>query len=151
MQTTLRNPARRAPLWLAASLVLAGCGIFGDDKLPEDLTVQIQGETGTAVDVVVARQFVSGVDELGVTQIQLLSSDTLSVVLPMDSTFDIRADRQFFAEVIPAPADTLEQVRFIATLDGRSLFNEQGSILPESPFRFVYVFNQPTTRTIEVF
>ncbi|HSM03931.1 MAG TPA: hypothetical protein VK858_04890 [Longimicrobiales bacterium] len=115
------------------------------------MTFEVRGESGTVVDVVVSSQFVSGVTESGTTQVTLGLSDTLTVVLPMDSTFDIRVDRRFFAEVMPAPADTLEQVRVVATLDGRSLFNEQGDIFPESPFRFVYVFNQPTTQVIEVF
>ena len=115
------------------------------------MTFEVRGESGTVVDVVVSSQFVSGVTEAGVTQVSIGLSDTLTVVLPMDSTFDIRVDRRFFAEVMPAPTDTLEQVRVIATLDGRSLFNEQGDIFPESPFRFVYVFNQPTTPVIEVF
>ena len=111
---------------------------------------RVQGEAGTAVQVIRSREFVAGVSESGVTEVSVFVSDTLDVVLPLDETYDISIQRRFFIQVLPQ--DTLEAVtaRVIVNVDGRNLFDDRGTLPLDPPFRYVYVFNQRTTRVIDV-
>lgn len=134
---------------LVAAVSLAGCdSILGENKTPEMISWQVQGEAGTPVELIISKQFVAGVTEAGVTEVAVFDSDTVSTVLPAQGDLDVRLERRFFMQV--ATQDTITG-RVNVSVDGRSLLSEQGDILPESPFRFVYVFNQTTTRIIEVF
>ena len=82
---------------------------------------------------------------------KVAAQDTLDTVLPLDGNYDISLERRFFIQVLPL--DTLATVngRVIVDVDGRNLFNQQGTLPVDPPFRYVYVFNQATTRVIELF
>jgi len=130
---------------------LAGCdSILGEDKTPRSISWSVQGEAGFPVQVILSKQFVAGVTELGVTEVAVFGSDTLDTVLPVEGDMDVSLERRFFIQV--TPLDTLRTLngRLVVNVDGRGIFNEQGTILWNPPLRFVYVFNQPTTRIIEV-
>lgn len=137
---------------LLTAVALAGCdSILGENRTPETISYQVQGSAGEPVQLVLSSQFVSGVNESGTTEVQLFIADTTDTVLPLSGTYDISVDRRFFIEVLPE--DTLNTVtgRVIVNVDGRNLIDESGAFLVDPPFRFVYAFNQVTTRVIEVF
>ena len=132
-------------------VVLAGCGIFGDDPTPEFITMQVSGDTGSPVTLVLSTFFNTGIDELGVNRVNLGFADTLDVVLPWDTVVDVRIQQRFFAE-LTAPALDTANARMLVDVDGRSLFDDTRAISADDPFRFLYLFNVRTTGTnIEVF
>ncbi len=135
----------------ATLLALGGCGIFGDDRVPEFINMRLSGDAGSSVTVVMSTFFNTGVDELGINQVSLGLADTLSVVLPWDTVVDIRVERRFFAEMGAVDSDTTS-ARMVVDVDGRSLFDDTREVSPDDPFRFLYLFNVRTTGTnIEVF
>jgi hypothetical protein len=142
----------RILILLVATVALTGCdAILGDDPTPETIRYQVQGDAGAPVQILLSKEFVSGVTEAGVTEVSLFVVDTLDTVLPVEGDYDISLERRFFIQVLPL--DTLATVngRVIVDVDGRNVFNRQGTLPVDPPFRYVYVFNQATTRVIELF
>jgi len=133
---------------LLALLGVWGCGAF-EDPTPSDIFFQLRGPAGTQVQVVYATQFVASVNDLGVTSITVFASDTVLHTMPIDTTFNIAIDRQWFVQVI-APSSGPLAVEVIVDVDNRNLIKETGQILPGSPWNFVYMFNRALTRAIEV-
>ena len=145
----------RKTQWFFGLVLLAGLvgcdSLLGDDPIPETIRYRVQGDPGTAVQLIVSKQFVSGVTEEGITEVSLFVADTLDVTLPVDEDFDISLERRFFLQAIAADTTQDVSARVIVDVDGRSLFDDEGQLPDDPPFRFVYVFNQATTRIIEVF
>ncbi len=137
-------------LWIVAvagSFATAGCGLF-DDPTPERATVMLGGDSGTPVEIIVSTRFLAGVTETGVTQVELLTADTLLRPLPFDTTYSIRTDQRFFVRV--ARADTVDaQLQMSVLVDERERFRRDAPIA-NGPFTFVFRFNEPTTAIIEV-
>ena len=126
-----------------------GCNF--PDQPPENISISIEARgAAQPLQMVFATQFVAGVNELGVTQVQLILADTMLITPPFDTTASIAVDRRFFVEALPEQADSAG-LRVQIQIDGRDIYDEEGQVFPEIPFRFVYLFNQPTTRLIEVF
>ena len=73
------------------------------------------------------------------------------VITGINALQSISVDRRFYMEAIPTDSASTVEARVIVDVDGRPLFDDQGDLFFESPFRFVYVFNERTTRIIEVF
>jgi hypothetical protein len=128
---------------------LSACDWF-DDPTPTQVTLSVTGEAGTMAELVLSTQFVAGVTDAGVTQVQIFLADTLVRPLPIDTVVSIAVDRRFFAEVSPLES-AIAEYRIRVNVDDRRLFDETGDVLAASPFRYVYSFNQATTRVIEVF
>ena len=141
---------RRLPLLaLALALPLAwGCGLF-EDLRPRTVSLKIDGPAGTRVSMLMATNFVAGVNEQGVTQVQVFGSDTVTAVLPVDTVIGISAAQRFFLQLTPAAADSLG-VRVRIDVDDRNRYNDSGLIFASDPFRWVFVFNQNTTLAIEL-
>jgi len=125
-----------------------GCGAF-EDPTPTDIFFRLSGEAGTEVEVIFSTQFVAGVDEFGVTGVQVFSSDTVRATLPVDTVVNIAIDRQFFVMVLP-PEEGVLNVDVIIDVDDRNLISETGGIFAGTPWNFVYMFNRQLTRIIEV-
>lgn len=142
------TPRVFAPLLLSAFLGLAACDAF-EDKTPRQARVRITGTAGQQATVIFSSQFVAGVTETGVTQVSIFESDTVTRVLPIDTVLDIEVSRRLFFEVTPVGVDQA-MVRVRVDIDDRGLFNEEGDVFASSPFRYIYLFNEPTTRVIEV-
>jgi hypothetical protein len=70
--------------------------------------------------------------------------------LPVDTIVSIAIDRRFFAEIAPFDLDAAEY-RVRVDVNERRLLDDSGEVLAADPFRYVYLFNSPTTRNIEVF
>lgn len=140
---------RRIALALLAALPLSapGCGWF-EDPTPENLRFRMSGDAGARVQVVYSTQFVAAVDEQGVTRVSLFWADTLAQTLPVDTTLYIGIDRRFFVQVLPAAAESLT-VDVRVDVDDRSQLSERGAIRTIDPWRYVYFFNQRTTRIID--
>jgi hypothetical protein len=134
---------------LLVMLALAGCDWF-DDPTPRQIGLTLDGEAGGMVELVMSTQFVAGVTEAGVTQVQLFVADTLIRALPVDTVVSIAVDRRFFAQFIPLEADSA-QVHVRVEVDARELFDDERFVRAEIPFRYVYLFNSRVTNTIEVF
>ena len=141
--------------WLIGLVLVAGLvgcdSLLGDDPTPETIRYRVQGEAGAQVQLIISKQFVSGVTEAGITEVSLFQADTLNVTLPVDQDFDISLERRFFLQAVAADTAMDVSARVIVDVDGRPLFDDEGDLPDDPPFRFVYVFNQATTRLIEVF
>jgi hypothetical protein len=130
------------------AVAAAGCDVF-EDQSPENLGLTLTGSEGMEVQAVYSTAFIAGVNEEGVTQVQIFSSDTVMHVLPIDTVVNIARDKQLFVEVLPMPTDTLN-VSVRVDIDGRDVLNNSGYIFPDVPWRYVYQFNQYVTDIVEV-
>lgn len=131
---------------LGLAVLVSGCKLF-DDPTPHDITVHL---TGTAdVEIVLSKQFVAGVDELGTTHVQVFQSDTLYRTLPMDTIVDVEVDRRLFVQVTP---QGVEQTTMGTRIDvnERNVLNDSGDIFASNPWRYVYLFNQQVTQIVDV-
>ena len=136
-------------LLLAVALVaIAGCEIF-DDPTPRNIFFEMSGEAGQQVRVIYSTQFVAGVNEFGITRVQVVRSDTILHEIPIERAIDISVDRRWFVQAESLGTDTLE-VHVIVDVDDRNLVDESGGIFPNDPWHFVYSFNQLLTRDIDV-
>lgn len=142
------NPRSFAPFLIAAFLGLSACDAF-EDKTPRQARVRITGAAGQEATVIFSSEFVAGITETGVTQVSVFQADTLVTVLPVDTVLDIEVSRRLFFQVAPLGADQA-MVRVRVDIDDRGIFNEEGDVFAANPFRYIYLFNQPTTRVIEV-
>ena len=130
---------------LAAVLLIAGCL---EDPTPERARVLITGETGKIVRVIVASDFVATTNEAGQARVVISTSDTTIATLPFDKTFTIEETQQIFAEASRVDAD-VNNLRMQVMIDGSVRFDD-GGVLSQRPFRFLYMFNRPIVRDITV-
>ena len=130
---------------LCASLA-AGCSLF-EDPTPDHISVRVSG--GAPVEIVYSKQFVSGIDEQGVTRVQVFSTDTVFQALPLDTVIDISAERQFFVQITPTTSGTIT-VDTRVDVDDRTLVNASADMISSNPWRYVYQFNQQVTRIVDV-
>lgn len=135
------------PLLLAAA-ALGGCSVFADPT-PENIHFEMRGEPGERVRAIYSTQFVAGLNEFGVTRVQVVRSDTVVHELPFQRTANISVDRRWFVQVESLGGDTIS-VNVIVNVDDRGLVDESGGIFPGEPWHFVYSFNQLLTRDLDV-
>lgn len=136
-------------LAVAATLVAGACEIF-EDGTPRRILFEMEGDRGgLRAKAIYSRDFVAGVDETGVTHVQVFSSDTVLHTLPIDTVMDIADEQQWFVQVETLAGDTLA-VSVLVDVDGRTLVSRSGGIFPDEPFRYVYVFNQRLTESVDV-
>ncbi|MXW18072.1 MAG: hypothetical protein F4139_01435 [Gemmatimonadetes bacterium] len=135
---------------LAAAALLAGaCSIF-EDGTPRQIFFEMEGEnTGLQVRVIYSKNFIAGVDEMGITHVQVFSSDTVLHTLPIDTVINIADEQQWFVQAETLAGDTLA-VNVAVDVDDRNLVSRFGGIFPDEPFRYVYVFNQRLTENVDV-
>ena len=107
------------------------------------------GSEGMGVRVIYSTEFSAGVGVDGVTGVLVLASDTVDHTLPIDTSMSIARDQRWLVLVEPAGGEALD-VDVSVSVDDRSLLTESGSILPEIPWRYLYVFNQKITQDVEV-
>ncbi len=127
-------------------VVAAGCSLF-EDQSPETLSFRLEGSAGTQVLAIYSTAFIAGLTETGGTEVRVFSSDSVLHTLPIDTVFDIAVDRQFFVQI--EPVDTVD-VDARVDIDGRNVLDSEGFIFPDSPWRYVYQFNQRLTEVVEV-
>ena len=135
------------PLALTA-VVLGGCSVL-DDPTPDNIYFEMRGEAGGQVRAIYSTQFVAGLNEFGVTRVQVVRSDTVVHELPFQRAMDISIDRRWFVQAEALGGDTLA-VHVVVNVDDRGLVNESGGIFPGEPWHFVYSFNQLLTRDLDV-
>ncbi len=133
---------------LTLLVAVAGCEVF-QDQTPENISLRVTGSAGTQVMVIYSKQFVAGVDQLGVTQVEVFGSDTVFHVLPIDTIINIALEQRFFVQIETMPTDTIS-VDVRVDVDGRNVVDRSGGIFPGVPWRYVYQFNQALTSVIEV-
>ena len=132
-------------------LVLAtstACEIF-EDRSPENLFLKMSGDPGASVQLMMSTEFIAGVNEVGMTEVKVFRSDTVVVELPVDTVISISRYNQFLLEATPLSADTMN-VSVRIDVDTRKQLDESGDIFRINPWRYVYVFNQPVTRSVEI-
>ncbi len=136
---------------ILALLTLAAAGLSGcfDDLRPNVLNLRIDGPAGEPVDLLLTKNFLAGINEQGVTEVTVLSSDTVRMRLPVDTAMNIAVEQRFFMQAVPVGADSLP-VSLRIDIDGRGRFNQSGNLLADPPFRWVFMFNAPTTLVIEL-
>ena len=141
---------RFAVALVAATALLAGaCEIF-EDGTPTQIFFEMEGEEGgLQVRVIYSKDFVAGVDEMGVTHVQVFASDTVLHTLPIDTVINIADEQQWFVQAETLAGDTLA-VNVVVDVDDRNLVSRFGGIFPNEPFRYVYVFNQRLTESVDV-
>ena len=133
---------------VAIASVFTACEAF-EDLTPEFINFRMSGPAGTPVTVMYSKQFVAGVDELGVTRVEIFGADTVAHLLPIDTIIDVRFEQRIYIQAEPLPTDTLS-VDVEVDVDGRSLFDRFGDLFPTIPWQFIYQFNTQFTETIEV-
>lgn len=139
---------RTVSVLAAVALLAGGCGWF-EDPSPNQARLVVNGEAGKQVRLIVSTRFVAAVDEQGLTRVVIFESDTVLTTLPVDRVVSIEEDQRFFAEAGRLDAD-LQTLRMEVYVDQRKQFDEDGPLVADKPFRFVYSFNQRVTRIIEV-
>ena len=132
---------------LVALAAMSACGL--EDLTPTTARLRLQGGAGTQVTVVYSTTFQAGVDEDGVTRVLIFDSDSVTVGLPTELTVDIVENRQVFFQVLPVDAEIVT-LQAVVDIDGRVQVDESGDVHVSDPWRYVYVFNQLLTRTIDV-
>lgn len=135
--------------FLLAVVALGGCSAILDDPTPENIYFEMRGEAGDRVRAIYSTQFVAGLNEFGVTRVQVVRSDTIVHEIPFRRSMDISIDRRWFVQVESLDGDTLS-VQVIVNVDDRGLVDESGGIFPDAPWHFVYSFNQLLTRDLDV-
>lgn len=135
-------------LAVAAVLLAGACEIF-EDGTPTQIFFEMEGEAGLRAKVIYSMDFVAGIDEMGVTHVQVFSSDTVLHTLPFDTTMNIAAEQQWFVQAETLAGDTLA-VTVTVDVDDRNLVSRFGGIFPNEPFRYVYVYNQVLTDNVDV-
>lgn len=138
-------------VWMVAAALLvaptAACDWF-DDPSPDEARVSLDGPAGQQVEVLLSKQFITGITTDGITQIELFDADTLVRALPFDTVVSIRQEQRFFARTVDA--DTVStQVRMQVFIDGSSRYDEQRFVNVDQ-LLFVFTFNQPITSFIEL-
>lgn len=133
---------------LAVIFTTAACGLL-EDQTPEFISFRMNGMAGSQVTVLYSKQFVAGVDEEGITRVEIFGADTVIHTLPIDTIIDVRLERRLYIQAEPAPADTLA-VDVKVDVDERNIFDRIGDLFPTVPWRFLYQFNTPFTDAIEV-
>lgn len=128
--------------------VVGACEIF-EDQTPRFINVHMDGPAGSVVSIIYSKQFVAGVDEVGVTRVEVFGADTVQHVLPVDTVIDVRLERRLYLQAEVLPTDTLA-VDVAIDVDGRGLFDQAGDLFPDVPWRFLYQFNTRFTNSIEV-
>ncbi|MDE2761255.1 MAG: hypothetical protein OXQ94_03760 [Gemmatimonadota bacterium] len=142
MRSTLRS------LSAALAVAAASCGIV-EERWPSEVAFEMRGKAGQQAMAIYSRDFIAGVDVEGVTQVGVLSSDTVLHTLPIDTTMSIAREQKWLVQVEALEGDTLD-VSVSVEVDGRSLIAESGGIFPGDPWHFVYVFRQRLTRRLDV-
>ena len=138
----------RLAFLLLLSAAVGACSIF-EDQSPENLEFRLTGSSGMQVQAIYSTQFIAGVTEQGVTEVRIFTADTVMQTLPIDTVVNIAENLQFFVEILPMPGDTLD-VGVDIEIDGRGILERAGFIFPDSPWRYVYQFNQRLTEAVEV-
>ena len=146
--SAVASPLLGLPLLLAA-VTLGGCSEIFEDPTPENIHFEMRGEAGERVRAIYSTQFVAGLNEFGVTRVQVVRSDTIVHEIPFQRTMDISIDRRWFVQAESLDGDTIS-VRVIVDVDGRGLVDESGGIFPGEPWHFVYSFNHVLTRDLDV-
>lgn len=136
----------RFGLLLALMVGVSACEIF-EDQSPENVSFRLEGSTGSQVTAIYSTRFIAGVNEFGVTEVRVFGSDTVVHTLPIDTVISIAANQQFFVQI--QPADTVN-VQARVDIDGRNVLDNEGFIFPDSPWNYVYQFNQLLTELVEV-
>ncbi len=144
----MKKLIRSFVLLSSLTVALAACSVF-EDQSPENLGFRLEGQPGTTVMAIYSTEFVAAVNEVQVTQVRVFRSDTVMATLPIDTIISIVENQQFFVQIEPMPADTVNAVVRV-DVDGRTLVDNSGLIFPESPWNYVYQFNQLLTDLVEV-
>lgn len=127
---------------------LGGCDFFLEDPTPDEARVELSGNGSEQVRLLLSKNFLTARSETGETTVELLEADTVIVAPPFERTFDIRDERQFFAQA--RAADTVAtSVRVRVFLDGEMRFDQSRDVLQE-PLQFLYLFNRPILSDVEV-
>ena len=109
----------------------------------------MSGDPGASVQLMMSTEFIAGVNEVGMTEVKVFRSDTIVIALPVDTVISISRYNQFLLEATPFSADTMN-VSVRIDVDTRKQLDESGDIFRINPWRYVYVFNQPVTRSVEI-
>jgi hypothetical protein len=131
---------------VAASL--SACEVF-EDPTPETVSFRMDGPVGATVTVLYSKQFVAGVTESGVTQVEIFRADTVVHTLPIDTIIDVRLERRIYIQAEIVPTDTVD-VDVRVDVNDRNLFDRSGKLYPALPWQFLYQYNTRFTENIEV-
>jgi hypothetical protein len=137
----------RRTVFLLLLGLAAGCDWFKDPS-PREARVVIDGAAGPTIVLIASSKFVAGVNDIGVTRVEIITSDTIVTSLPFDRTFNIEGDYRFFIQAARMDAD-VGSFRMQVFVNEDRKFDEGGS-LADTPYRFVFQFNQFLTDIIDV-
>lgn len=124
------------------------CNWF-DDPAPDEARLMIDGPVGATVQLLTSTKFAAALRTDGVTEVEIIDSETIDATLPFESTYGIRDDQRFLVWASQLETD-VENIRVRVFLDGTKQFDESGPLNDGTDYRFVYAFNQGVTERIEV-
>ena len=127
---------------------VSSCQVF-EDQTPRTLWFHMDGPAGALVTVIYSKQFVAGVDETGITRVEVFGADTVQHTLPLDTIIDVFLERRMFIRAETATTDTLD-VDVRVEVNDRSLYDNAGKLYPDIDWKFLYQFNARFTNDIQV-
>jgi len=133
---------------VCVALGLTACEVF-EDQTPEFIHFRMSGTVGETVTVIYSKQFVAGVNESGVTRIQVFGADTVLHTLPIDTIIDVRLEQRIFLQARGSESDTV-YVDVKVDVNDRGLYDRDGGLFPGIPWYFLYQFNQRFTDDVEI-
>lgn len=145
----MKRSALAFVLGFSAVGVVGGCEAFSD-RTPRNIGLEMRGDAGKRVRLIYSTEFVAGLNEAGITRVQVFGADTVVHALPFDTLIDISAEQRWFAQAESVGAGDTLAVTVIVDVDDRNLVNEFGGIFPDVPWRFAYSFNHRFTRSLDV-
>lgn len=143
----MKTLKRFAALGLLVALA-SGCEVF-EDPTPETVSFRMDGPAGVTVTVLYSKQFVAGVTEAGITEVEIFRADTVVHTLPIDTLIDVRLERRIFIQAEVQPTDTVN-VDVRVDVNDRNVFVRNGDLFPALPWQFVYQYNTRFTESIQV-
>lgn len=143
----------RTIAWFTGILVMlfmaSGCEIF-EDRTPNNVFFRMDGTSGDVVEVLYSKSFLAGIDEAGVTRVEVFEADTAIHTVPFDTVIDVRIEQRIFIQAKPlTETDTLD-IDARVDVDDRNLYDQSGRLYPTVPWLFLYQFNQRFTDVVEV-
>jgi len=129
-------------------LALAPACSWFEDPSPEEVRVSIDGPAGEQVQILMSKQFLTGVTDGGSTQVEIFDKNELVRTLPFDTIISIKREQRFFVRTVDADSIST-QARMQVWIDGERKYDESQPV-DQRQLLFLFTFNQPVTSLIEL-
>ena len=122
------------------ALVAGACDWF-EDPTPDVIRITLEGSGGASFMVITSTAFFATSDEQGALTAEVFTADTAFVTLPFDRNWNIKEEQRFYMVGIPVDSANAT-VRVQVFLDEDQEIDDTLEAGPDSPVRYMYLFNQ---------